>query len=276
MSPKSQKHKRRAFTLVELLVVIGIIALLISILLPALSKARKSANTVKCLAQQKQLMSAFILYSSQWKGAIPWTNWDAANPAKQPYPGWLYDCKNLVSAGKFDPKDLQLGVFWDTLGTIKAYRCPDDPGPWPVADIQNLTTYIMNGSLNGFTDWTPTLTPRNIYRITDFKGDTAVLWEIGSAPSMPSGAKNDGANRPYEAVTVRHAKGTTISFMDGHAEIYSLDRYMTEVNKTGGRDGSVLWRSPRSNDGGHTQGNPTYTPFPAGPTPPANSVVYSE
>src|SRR2546423_14433390 len=88
-----------AFTLVELLVVIGIIALLISILLPALSKARRSANAVKCLAQQKQMMAAFLLYSSQWKGAIPWTNWGEGSNVGEPgpYAGWVYDGRNRAA-----------------------------------------------------------------------------------------------------------------------------------------------------------------------------------
>src|SRR5207247_5435393 len=83
-------RKHVAFTLVELLVVIGIIAVLIGILLPALGRAREQSKKLQCMSNLRQLGVAFIMYANDNKQGLP-----AVSSRGNPLPeDWVYWQKN--------------------------------------------------------------------------------------------------------------------------------------------------------------------------------------
>ncbi len=109
-----RKPSVKAFTLVELLVVIGIIALLVSILLPALMTARRQANTVQCAANLRQVCTALLTYASEYKGAFP-------PYITNPFTNTWYDYDR---AGKYLRGTDASTKVPDVRG--RAVACPDD------------------------------------------------------------------------------------------------------------------------------------------------------
>jgi prepilin-type N-terminal cleavage/methylation domain-containing protein/prepilin-type processing-associated H-X9-DG protein len=140
---KAVASKQRAFTLVELLVVIGIIAMLISILMPALAAARAQANTIKCGSNLRGIGQVMHMYAGDYKGNIPrdyfyddqyrtGNIFYAEAFARYINKGYVDRTAGNVSSNR----DLQLV---GELEKIALYQCPVFPNEQQVVD------YVSNG-----------------------------------------------------------------------------------------------------------------------------------
>jgi len=163
MNPR--RLKKHAFTLIELLVVVAIIALLISILLPALQRAREQAKTVVCVSNLKQIGIAMNMYGDEWNewfpfarrfygmGAAPLHGFDYGGhpgrqignsgdwwgymtrmykdtPISRPFNRYLYD--NLENT-RDDPSQKRQG-WYNQRRNMPIFECPSDQGSFYMSD----------------------------------------------------------------------------------------------------------------------------------------------
>jgi prepilin-type N-terminal cleavage/methylation domain-containing protein len=223
-------RRTRGFTLVELLVVIGIIALLIAILMPALGRAREQANRVKCMSNHKQLMTAFIMYTSDNKLWVPFVNSDQVESnGVYKGPGWLYLWTGSPDVGRSKESDVEAGAFWTYLRRHDVFRCPMDQSPYTQGVVRELTSYLINGELNNRSS---DATKFRMYKITAFRPNDIVFWEVDDTKG--SGYWNDGCNNYDQGLTARHGKskgssGGIVSCIDSHVEWMPVPEFEAEA-----------------------------------------------
>lgn len=169
---RASRPSPAGFTLVELLLVIGIIAVLVAILLPALNKARRAANTVVCESNLHQIAIAMVIYAQQNNGAILGNQWTSGyflfpsstvndfttNASMENCPtimgcwDWMSPVA-MIQGIKFDiaPSEVDRQSRVLQLTSFRGFRCPENDivaSPYGQSDVKfatNLCSYTTAG-----------------------------------------------------------------------------------------------------------------------------------
>jgi prepilin-type N-terminal cleavage/methylation domain-containing protein len=206
---RPSRYKARGFTLTELLVVLGISAVLLSLLIPAVAGSREQARRAHCLANLRSLTWAWLAYAGENRGRLCAAS--AGTSDRSDFHDW-------VAAG--DSADaLRLGVLWPYVRDVRPYRCPGD-------SVNANHTYVINSWLDGEGppapgEWLPAST---LARVRQASETLVFLERVDAAGTndhsfvVPPYPAEDWVDTPALGL---HGRVGLVSFADGHAIVWT-------------------------------------------------------
>jgi prepilin-type N-terminal cleavage/methylation domain-containing protein/prepilin-type processing-associated H-X9-DG protein len=218
---------RRAFTLIEVLVVVAILAILAALLLPALSGAKARSKRVACLNHLRQLWLCSQMYAADNGGKLAENRPRA--PGGSTTNAWVLGDLQLPAEAT-NLFWLRQGQFFPYASQPAIYRCPADSSQ--TAGVPRVRSYSMNGWIGGRSMETDFFQGQKGYRT--FVKDTEIaaagpsrLWlmidehevtiDDGFFPVLM-----DDSAYSWSLPATRHQNGYSLSFADGHTELFKL------------------------------------------------------